>query len=140
MHLSSPALIWSISGYLYSLNGSISPEQRMLANLAFAWNPLLLYEACVNAHVDATLLFLILLAIWFLVSRRTSTIQSYLLAAATLAVATCVKINIVLLVPGLLLFLYLRRPFNVRPVLPPPPTYLGTIIFLSIPFFHAKLT
>ena len=140
MHLSSTALIWSISGYLQRLTGSISPEQRMRATLAFAWNPLLLYEACVNAHVDATLLFLILLAIWFLVSRRTSTIQSYLLAAATLAVATCVKINIVLLVPGLLLFLYLRRPFNVHPVLAAAATYVGTIILLYIPFWRGKDT
>ncbi len=140
MHLSSTALIWSISGYLQRLTGSISPEQRIRATLAFAWNPLLLYEACVNAHVDATLLFLILLAIWFLVSRRTSTIQSYLLAAATLAVATCVKINIVLLVPGLLLFLYLRRPFNVRPVLAAAATYVGTIILLYIPFWRGKDT
>ena len=140
MHLSSTALIWSISGYLQRLTGSISPEQRMRATLAFAWNPLLLYEACVNAHVDATLLFLILLAIWFLVSRRTSTIQSYLLAVATLAVATCVKINIVLLVPGLLLFLYLRRPFNVRPVLAAAATYVGTIILLYVPFWRGKDT
>ncbi len=140
MHLSSTALIWSISGYLQRLTGSISPEQRIRATLAFAWNPLLLYEACVNAHVDATLLFLILLAIWFLVSRRTSTIQSYLLAAATLAVATCVKINIVLLVPGLLLFLYLRRPFNVHPVLAAAATYVGTIILLYIPFWRGKDT
>src|SRR5216684_1882224 len=140
MHLSSTALIWSISGYLQRLTGSISPEQRIRATLAFAWNPLLLYEACVNAHVDATLLFLILLAIWFLVSRRTSTIQSYLLAAATLAVATCVKINIVLLVPGLLLFLYLRRPFNVRPVLAAAATYVGTIILLYVPFWRGKDT
>src|SRR5260370_833767 len=140
MHLSSTALIWSISGYLQRLTGSISPEQRMRATLAFAWNPLLLYEACVNAHVDATLLFLILLAIWFLMIRRTSNIQSYLLAAATLAVATCVKINIVLLVPGLLLFLYLRRPFNVRPVLAAAATYVGTIILLYIPFWRGKDT
>src|SRR6266849_4101498 len=140
MHLSSTALIWSISGYLQRLTGSISPEQRIRATLAFAWNPLLLYEACVNAHVDATLLFLILLAIWFLVSRRTSTIQSYLLAVATLAVATCVKINIVLLVPGLLLFLYLRRPFNVRPVLAAAATYVGTIILLYVPFWRGKDT
>src|SRR5260370_1381697 len=140
MHLSSTAVMWAISGYVQRLTGSISPEQRMRATLAFAWNPLLLYEACVNAHVDATLLFLILLAIWFLVSRRTSNIQSYLLAAATLAVATCVKINIVLLVPGLLLFLYLRRPFNVRPVLAAAATYVGTIILLYIPFWRGKDT
>lgn len=140
MHLSSTVLIWSISGYLQRLTRSISPEQRIRATLAFAWNPLLLYEACVNAHVDETLLFVILLAIWFLVSRRTSTIQSYLIAAATLAVATCVKINIVLLVPGLLLFLYLRRPFNVRPVLAAAATYVGTIILLYVPFWRGKAT
>lgn len=140
MHLSSTALIWSISGYLQRLTRSISPERRMRATLAFAWNPLLLYEACVNAHVDATLLFLILLAIWFLVRRTPSTIQSYSLAAAVLAVATCVKINIVLLVPGLLLFLYFRRPFKVHYVLAAAATYVGTIILLYTPFWRGKDT
>jgi MFS superfamily sulfate permease-like transporter len=71
----------------------MSPQQRMRATLAFAWNPLLLFEACVNAHVDATLLFLVLLAIWFLIRRTPLNIYSFLLAAAMFAVATCVNFS-----------------------------------------------
>jgi hypothetical protein len=73
MHLCSVALIWSLGGSLQRLHGIISQEKRLRATLAFAWNPLLLLEACTNAHTDSTLLFLVLLTIWFLVfSQNTS--------------------------------------------------------------------
>ena len=48
------------------MHGSISPRLRALAILAFAWNPLLLFEAAVNAHCDTTILFFVLLALWLL--------------------------------------------------------------------------
>ncbi len=70
MHLLSTLLIWKISGQLQRPNGIISPTTRLRATLAFAWNPLLLFEACVNAHNDTTLLPLILLAVWFLIRVR----------------------------------------------------------------------
>ena len=140
MHLCSTLLIWSISGHLQRLTAFMSPQQRMRATLAFAWNPLLLFEAVVNAHVDATLLFLILLAIWFLVRRAPLNIYSYLLAAAMFAVATCVKINIVLLVPGLLLFLCMQRPWKISHVLAPLATYVSIIVMLYIPYWQGKTT
>jgi len=52
MHLVSTLLVWSTGGYLQQLNGNFSLTRRKLATLAFAWNPLLLFEACVNAHAD----------------------------------------------------------------------------------------
>ncbi|MEO7019209.1 MAG: hypothetical protein ABI234_03560, partial [Ktedonobacteraceae bacterium] len=67
MHISSVCLVWSIGGSLQRLHGIVSAKKRLLATLAFAWNPLLLLEACTNAHNDTTLLLLILLVIWFLV-------------------------------------------------------------------------
>jgi hypothetical protein len=140
MHLCSTLLIWSISGHLQRLTAFISPQQRMRATLAFAWNPFLLFEACVNAHVDATLLFLILLAIWFLVCRTLLNIYSYLFAAALFAVAACVKINVVLLVPGLLLFLCTRRPWKISHVLATLATYLSIIVILYIPYWQGKAT
>src|SRR5216684_888269 len=127
MHLGSTLLIWSISGHLQRLTAFMSPQQRMRATLAFAWNPLLLFEAVVNAHVDATLLFLILLAIWFLVRRTPLNIYAYLLAAAMFAVATCVKLNTVLLVPGLLLFLCMQRPWKISHVLATLATYMSIV-------------
>jgi len=140
MHLCSTLLIWSISGHLQHLTAFKSPQQRMRATLAFAWNPFLLFEACVNAHVDATLLFLILLAIWFLVRRTPLNIYSYLLAAALFAVATCVKINVVLLVPGLLLFLYTQRPWKISHVIATLATYVSIIVILYIPYWQGKAT
>jgi hypothetical protein len=140
MHLGSTLLIWSISGHLQRLTAFMSPQQRMRATLAFAWNPLLLFEACVNAHVDATLLFLVLLAIWFLVRRTPLNIYSYLLAAAIFAIATCVKMNIVLLVPGLLLFLCMQRPWKISHVLATFATYVSIIVMLYIPYWQGKAT
>ena len=138
MHLGSTLLIWSISGHLQRLTAFMSPQQRMRATLAFAWNPLLLFEAVVNAHVDATLLFLILLAIWFLVRRTPLNIYAYLLAAAMFAVATCVKLNTVLLVPGLLLFLCMQRPWKISHILATLAAYVSTIVLLYIPFWQGK--
>src|SRR2546423_13812694 len=103
MHLGSTLLIWLISGHLQLRSGFITPEKRLRATLAFAWNPLLLLEACFNAHVDVTILFFVLLAIWFLVrnwqttTRRGGAQRVMVQAAAMLAIATCLKLNVVLL-------------------------------------------
>src|ERR1051326_41482 len=75
-HLCSTLLTWSITGHLQRLLGRDAPDKRVLATLAFAWNPLLLFEACVNAHNDATLLLLVLLAIWFLLPGKQTTTGS----------------------------------------------------------------
>jgi len=129
MHLGSVLLIWSICGHLqYSAPGEyISRRRRKLATVAFAWNPLLLFEAVINAHNDTSLLFFILLALWFLV--RTKHSPSYfeetslferistkkhpfsapLLAAVMLALATCLKVTAGVLFPGLLLYLWMRQ-------------------------------
>ena len=119
MHLLSTILIWSISGHLVRRNGLVASGQRMRATLAFAWNPLLLLEACVNAHNDATVLFFVLLAIWFLVRNMGTettgldnrpSLKAAILAASMLALATCLKLYVVLFAPGLLFFLWMQRP------------------------------
>jgi hypothetical protein len=135
-HVSSTMLIWSISGRLQRITGAISPQKRMLAALAFAWNPLLLFEACVNGHNDAVLLFLILLALWFLLRSPHLPLRSLLPAAIVFAIATCLKINIVVFVPGLLLFLWMQRSRNVFHILVISATYLGVIILLYAPFWQ----
>ncbi len=174
MHLLSTLLIWKISGQLQCLYGTISSTTRLRATLAFAWNPLLLFEACVNAHNDTTLLSLILLAIWFLVRNATRirrgqiycapsreggdkqlkehTFTNFLnmrreesapyipliLATAMLAFATCLKINVALLVPGLLLYLWMQEPVRGRfkRVIVVTMTYTGIILLLYAPFWQ----
>src|SRR5260370_1789576 len=56
------------------------------------------------------------------------------------AVATCVKLNTVLLVPGLLLFLCMQRPWKISHVLATLATYVSTIVLLYIPFWQGKAT
>ena len=108
-HLCSTALIWSIAGRLQHLQGRVSPQKRIVATLAFAWNPLLLLEACVNAHNDAAMLLLVLLAIWFLLPGRLKPFPAFVLAAVMLALATCLKLNTVVLVPLVLIFMWKQQ-------------------------------
>jgi len=140
MHLASTLLIWSISGHLQRRYGTISNATRMRATLAFAWNPLLLFEACVNAHVDTTLLPLILLAIWFLARNagHTENLRVIALAAAMLALATCLKIYIVLFIPGLLIYAWTRAPVQERRkrVAITAAIYAGIILLLYAPFWQ----
>lgn len=159
MHLSSVGLIWSIGGSLQRLHGIVSREKRLRATLAFAWNPLLLLEACTNAHNDTTLLLLILLAAWFLVraqlvpetrplARWPAWISpelrgwlAYLLPAALLALGTCLKINLVLLMPGFFLYQWFQeqqQPLKLRArrVGASMVVYGGLILGLYAPFYQ----
>jgi hypothetical protein len=135
-HLGSTLLIWSISGQLQRITGVIAPEKRMRAALAFAWNPLLLFEACVNAHNDAVLLFLILLTLWLLLRRPQMSLKWLLPAAVVLALATCLKINILIFLPGLLLFLWMQRRRKVLRLLFLSLVYSAVVILLYMPFWH----
>jgi len=131
-HLWSTLLVWSISRHLQHIHGTDRFSIRVLATLAFAWNPLLLFEACVNAHNDTVMLLFILLAFWFLV-RRTS-LLSYACVALMLALATCLKANAALLLPGLLIFLWLQ-PQGKRALSTVLLVYLGTVVLLYAPFW-----
>jgi len=77
MHLISTRLVWLITGQLQQLNGqpALATRKRIRATLAFAWNPLLLFEACVNAHNDAVLLVFVLLMIWVLANDKIRKMQ-----------------------------------------------------------------
>lgn len=149
LHLGSTQLIWSISGQLpgtksqgEDVNGEALFQQRLRATLAFAWNPFLLLEACVNAHSDIMIVFFVLLALWLLASQVEDNRQRYVLAALVLAVATCIKITLVLLLPGLLLFLWTRhmsdtrRESRVRVVMLAASVYLGVVMLLYAPFWQ----
>ena len=113
LHLASVQLVWSMLGSLQRLNGLSSSQgqtRRLQATLAFAWNPLLLFEACVNAHTDTAVLFLLLVALWFLLSRPQRTQFTIVRVAVFFALAICLKINYVLFLPGFLLFLWVQYP------------------------------
>ncbi len=105
VHLCSTLLIWSIIDRIQRLRGQSSPTRRTIATLAFAWNPLVIFEACVNAHNDAELLLFVLLAIWFLLPHKHATL-SLLATIVMLALATCLKVNVVVLLPLVLIFVW----------------------------------
>ena len=141
-HLCSTLLIWFITGQLQQRYGLVSARKRIVATLAFAWNPLLLFEACVNAHNDALLLLFILLAIWFLLP-GTHKLRGNILATLMLVLATCLKLNVALLIPFFLIFIWkqenqenvpLQTPF-VR-TLSMTLIYAGSIILLYTPFWQ----
>lgn len=111
-------------------------RKRIQATLAFAWNPLLLFEACVNTHNDTTILFLLLLAIWSLTLRSRNAILSSVVCAAVLALTACLKITLVLLFPGLLLFLFLQRSHRFTRIALVLLTYGLTIVLLYAPFWQ----
>ena len=135
MHLGSTVLIWSISGYLMGIRATFLHQRRLFLTLAFAWNSLLLFESCVNAHNDITVLFFVLLMLWLLARGKALSTPTVMLAAIAFALATCLKINIVLLLPGLLLFL-LMQPRRWRKLLGASVAYVGTVALLYSPFWQ----
>lgn len=134
-HLYSVFLIWSISGYLQRSNKTISVQKRMLATLAFAWNPLLLFEACTNAHNDTILLLFLLLSLWVLIRAPVFDKRTALSVAILLAVTTCLKVNIALLFPGYLLFLW-NQERRVQMVALALAFYGATVVALYLPFWE----
>ena len=137
IHLGSTQLIWVLSGKLQGQNGPLSLLRRKQVTLAFAWNPLLLVEACVNVHADILMLFLLLLALWVLIygqERNTVIAPLWLVGVAIiLALATGVKVNTAIFVPGLLLYAWSQRQ-RVLTILLIGASYLITVLILSIPF------
>jgi hypothetical protein len=220
-HLISTRLVWSITGQLQQLRGYAAPypsRKRLRATLAFAWNPLLLFEACTNAHNDAVMLVFLLLVIWILaqgrivarglpllsifthslptspkgdregrpykdtnrvstglvvfvratlavalrggargkavvvdayrtfialpmqrlIARIPTDLRTPIAAASLLGIATCLKINLVLLFPGLLYYLWLQAPDgkHLRHGITATLSYIGTIVLLYAPFWQ----
>ena len=134
-HLCSTLLVWSICGHLQQRQSMIALHTRLQATLAFAWNPLLLFEACVNAHNDTLVLLFVLLSAWFLVHDRTYNLRTALYTALTLALGTCLKINIALFMPGILLF-FCCQPHRFPLAGTFTITYVGSMVLLYLPFWQ----
>lgn len=146
MHLGSTQLVWIMSGHLQNgLIGSpplVAQTRRIRATLAFAWNPFLLLESCVNAHNDVTILFLLLLVFRFLLPSPAKGKQPYIVATILLALIACLKISYVVLMPGFLMFLLLQRTtarswrFRIQDVLTAVVIYASLIIILHAAFWE----
>jgi hypothetical protein len=140
MLLASLQLIWSITGRQQWLHGTPSQRTRLLAALAFAWNPLLLFEGVADAHIDMTIVFFVLLALWFLQRPERLNWGTLALASVTLALAVCLKVNVALLFPGLVLFLWTQREqaalLRLQRVFLTTLLFVGTIFLLYAPFWQ----
>ncbi|HTK08055.1 MAG TPA: hypothetical protein VL485_12860 [Ktedonobacteraceae bacterium] len=139
-HLASILLVWQISRHLLNRTSIHTNQWSTQALLAFAWNPLLLFEACTNAHNDTVMLFFILLAVWFLVQQQAHNVYplwSIACMAVMLALATCLKINVVLLLPGFLLFLW-TKPRRIYTTISLLIAYGAAILLLYVPYWDGR--
>ncbi len=136
MHLATVCLLWRLSGALQNDTGPLALARRGTATLAFAWNPLLLVEACVNAHNDTTILLLVLWALSCLLSRPKAHPAWQLVATVLLTMAACVKVTLFLLMPGLLLYLWRQPAHRLHRVVGAAAACIGTTIVLYAPFWQ----
>lgn len=119
--------IWLI---YHTLNLS-QPEWAVVGAIAFAWNPLVLFESVQNAHNDILMMFFFLAAIWVLavseqrsaVSRRPSAVSPqpsvlsgrpsavgrHLLFCLLLAASVLVKFVTIIVIPFFLIAIALRQ-------------------------------
>jgi hypothetical protein len=143
--LTSVCLLWILIGRFQSpLAGTVAQQRlRLRVTLAFAWNPFLLLEACVNAHNDVVVLLLFLLALYSLLPSIQSGRQPFVWSAFFIGLASCIKISYILLIPGLLLFVLFNEKDILFPILQryynaalAAIVAFGTVMVLYMPFWH----
>jgi hypothetical protein len=115
------AVGWLVMDILHRLR---LPRRRVLLYL---WNPLVVVEFAHGAHLDAWMIFLVMLAFWLLVREKADNPRKALYRAGSalaLAASTLTKI-----VPALLVPLFLRRWGWKRALL-----YTAALFFAAVPF------
>lgn len=89
--------------------------------LVYAWNPLVIYELANNGHVDAFVVFVILLSLWFLIGDWSNA------AVSSLAVAASLKLYPLILLPAILQTKKFRRLL----------LFFGIFFLLYVPYLSA---
>jgi hypothetical protein len=131
------ALIWFFGclPLLHGIGERIQPGRGALAVLAFAWNPLILFEVAGSGHNDIGVAFFGLLACWFALSGR------WQWAPAALALGVLVKPTALLLLPALLLWIPVRERGMPRSLLVWPfVAAAGIVVAGYIPFWAGTET
>jgi alpha-1,6-mannosyltransferase len=64
--------------------------------LVYAWNPLVIYELANNGHLDGSVIFFLLLALWLLIKKRANA------SVSSLAAATSLKLYPLMVLPAIL--------------------------------------
>jgi hypothetical protein len=117
-HVANILLIWKVAGIVISRYWA-RPEAakesdwhtgaRVAVTLAYAWNPLVMLEIGANGHNDVLLLTGMLAALWLHLLGR------WRLACVAFALATLMKFNMVLFIPGYMwLLLWEAAPGGLR--------------------------
>lgn len=92
------------AGLVYQILKRLQPEWATAGTIAFAWNPLVLFESVQNAHNDMLMTFFLLLALWlFAFLPEAKEVWRYrlfiFLMAFALALSILVKFVTILVVP-----------------------------------------
>jgi hypothetical protein len=102
---------WAGMALLYHTLQLLHPEHTLRGLFLYAWNPLMQFEVAGNGHLEAMLIFWMLVAIYFLVRRQ------YLLMLLGLAGACLVKFTLAIVVPLFLIGMwqaYAQKPLMYR--------------------------
>ena len=125
--------IWFISQILKHAN----PNWVVAGTLAFAWNPLVLFESIQNAHNDIVMVFFLLAAIWLFVQMtrvwRLNSIVLMLLFCILLALSILVKFVTVIVAPFFLIVASMQQPTWSRRIVLLVLYGLVTIILIIVP-------
>jgi hypothetical protein len=103
------------TGLVYQILRRLYPEWATAGTIAFAWNPLVLFESVQNAHNDILMIFFLLLAIWLFIHlpQAQGTPRYWLLMlllALSLALSILVKFMTVIVAPFFLLVIAFHQP------------------------------
>jgi len=106
--------------FIYQILKRSRPDWAIAGTLAFAWNPLVLFESVQNAHNDIVMVFFLLAAIWLFVHItrvwRLNSILLMLLFCLLLAMSILVKFVTVIVVPFFLIVMAMQQPSWTRRV------------------------
>jgi hypothetical protein len=104
------------SGLIYQVLRVYKPDWALTGTVAFAWNPLALFESVQNAHNDILMIFFLLVAVWLLGQRQRSQNASLIdmLICLGLALSILVKFVTVLVVPFFVLAMAMPQPSWLR--------------------------
>ena len=100
--------------FIYRILKHSRPAWLTAGTIAFAWNPLVLFESVQNAHNDIVMVFFLLAAIWLFVQItrvwRLNSMLLMLLFCVLLALSILVKFVTVIVVPFFLIVAAMQQP------------------------------
>lgn len=119
---------------LYKIIKQLNFKNRNFALLLYAWNPLILFEIINDGHNDITMVFFVLLSIYFLLKEK------YYFVIPALIIAILVKYIAIIILPFVFLFLIKKEKNRIRFVIINSITALVIIVFSYALFWQGWQT